>query len=333
MTNELRIKNFKSIQSLVIKPRRINVFIGEPNSGKSNIIEALSLMSPGVIQQAINGEVVRYKSVSDLFFDFNINQPIEVFTKDGGYFLRYAINPQGVPENQFDFDLRLPTTGAPGLNSQIHKVDHQGKIQVHPNIQASSFRYYQFKRLNKFYLGNLTHLAPPYGENLPGLLLSNEKLRNWTSEFFESKDFNLTLKPAENDVNISKLINRSIYSYPYFAISETLQRVVFYMLAIQSNKNAILLFDEPESNTFPFYTKFLAESIALDESNQYFLTTHNPYLLLNLLEKTPKEDLNVFVTEMTQNFETITHQLDEKQLAEVLDLNSDVFFNLDRITH
>jgi len=54
--------------------------------------------------------------------------------------------------------------------------------------------------------------------------------------FFQSKGFKLTLKPAENDINMSKLVDEEIYSYPYYTISETMQRVVFYMLAIKTNK-------------------------------------------------------------------------------------------------
>ncbi|NJK86128.1 MAG: ATP-binding protein [Bacteroidales bacterium] len=90
----------------------------------------------------------------------------------------------------------------------------------------------------------------------------------------------LTLKPTENDLEISKLIEDELYSYPYFTLSETLQRIIFYSTAIKSNKDSVILFDEPESNTFPFYTKYLAELIALDKTNQFFITTHNPYLLL-----------------------------------------------------
>jgi len=108
----------------------------------------------------------------------------------------------------------------------------------------------------------------------------------------------LTLKPAENDINMSKLVDEEIYSYPYYTISETMQRVVFYMLAIKTNKNSILLFDEPESNTFPFYTKFLAESIALDDTNQFFITTHNPYLLGSLIQKSKLKDINIVVVRM-----------------------------------
>ncbi|RLI82013.1 hypothetical protein DRP04_04880 [Archaeoglobales archaeon] len=43
---EVEIENFKSIKHLKLECRRINVFIGEPNTGKSNIIEAIVVSSP-----------------------------------------------------------------------------------------------------------------------------------------------------------------------------------------------------------------------------------------------------------------------------------------------
>ena len=41
IVQNVEIENFKSIKQLEIECRRVNVFIGEPNSGKSNIIEAI----------------------------------------------------------------------------------------------------------------------------------------------------------------------------------------------------------------------------------------------------------------------------------------------------
>ena len=42
----IEIKNFKSIRHAKIEDcKRVNVFIGYPNVGKSNILEALSLYS------------------------------------------------------------------------------------------------------------------------------------------------------------------------------------------------------------------------------------------------------------------------------------------------
>ena len=39
MIADLEISNFKSIKHLQLDYRRINIFIGEPNVGKSNILE------------------------------------------------------------------------------------------------------------------------------------------------------------------------------------------------------------------------------------------------------------------------------------------------------
>jgi len=277
MIQKLSIKNFKSIKDIDLSCKKINVFIGEPSGGKSNIIEALSLMSHGIINKEISKEVIRYKSMADLFYDFNINKPIQVLTNQMNYTLTYAIRENGVPENEFDFKLQGKSADTSNL-----KITHDGTIPSYGQLIPTPFKYYQYKRLNNFQIGYLPYLSPPFGENLPSLLLSNEDFRNWVTEFFESKGFTLTLKPAENEINMSKMVNKSIYSYPYFSISETLQRIVFYIMALKSNQDAVLLFDEPESNTFPFYTKFLAERMALDVSNQIFLTTHNPYLLLSV---------------------------------------------------
>jgi len=80
----------------------------------------------------------------------------------------------------------------------------------------------------------------------------------------------------------------------------------------------------------PIYTKYLAERIALDESNQFFLITHNPYLLLSLIEKTPLDNLNVILCEM-KNYQTEAIVLSKEQVEKVLDFNSDVFFNFDQL--
>ena len=67
MVDVLEIKNFKSIRELKLDCKRINIFIGEPNTGKSNILESLGLFSYG----AYGGgdyefeQFVRYESTSN----------------------------------------------------------------------------------------------------------------------------------------------------------------------------------------------------------------------------------------------------------------------------
>jgi predicted ATPase len=45
MINEIRIKNYKSIQKMIINPGQMTVLIGENGSGKTNILEVLALAS------------------------------------------------------------------------------------------------------------------------------------------------------------------------------------------------------------------------------------------------------------------------------------------------
>ncbi len=47
---DLRVSNFKSIKTLELDCKRINIFIGAPNVGKSNILEALSLFSIPILK-------------------------------------------------------------------------------------------------------------------------------------------------------------------------------------------------------------------------------------------------------------------------------------------
>ena len=105
MISHLTIRNFKSIRDLSLQCKKLNILIGEPNSGKSNIIEALALQSQNALRDSLNHEFFRYKNIGDLFYDFNINNPVEVSTEDNKTILKYAIREDGSPENQFHYFL------------------------------------------------------------------------------------------------------------------------------------------------------------------------------------------------------------------------------------
>ena len=71
----IKIENFKSLKSVELKDcSRINLFIGKPNVGKSNILEALSLFSvthnQGVSRSSnILKWYIRYENETELFFN------------------------------------------------------------------------------------------------------------------------------------------------------------------------------------------------------------------------------------------------------------------------
>ena len=74
----IEIKNFKSIKHAEIKDcRRVNVFIGYPNVGKSNILEALSLFSVNKLGINLN-DFVRIEKLTTFFFDGHIEKNAEI---------------------------------------------------------------------------------------------------------------------------------------------------------------------------------------------------------------------------------------------------------------
>ena len=111
-------------------------------------------------------------------------------------------------------------------------------------------------------------------------------------------------------------------------MKDTLQRIIFYSVAIESNKDSTLIFEEPEAHAFPYYTKYLGEKIAFDKTNQYFIATHNPYLLQSIIEKAKMNSVNVIVTYF-KDYQTKIKQLNEQQISEIMDMDVDPFFTLD----
>jgi len=320
MIESLRIQNFKSIKHLELKCRRINIFIGKPNVGKSNILESLGIFSFG----AYGGDLrnfVRFENTSNLFYDNDVNREIKISADDMEFSMKFN-------DGKFTGEYREKDEKLAWIDYDYegHGIENRSSF----GSKLKLFKFYRFEKLNSFGGKNPEFLLPPRGENLLTILLTKKELKSLISDIFRPYGLRIVLKPQENKIEIVKLLEDILISYPYSVISDTLQRVVFYLAAIESNKNSVIAFEEPESHAFPYYTKFLAERMARDESNQYFISTHNPYLLLSLLEKTAMDEIGVFVTYF-ENYQTKAKSLRKREIEEVMELDADVFFNLDRL--
>lgn len=163
------------------------------------------------------------------------------------------------------------------------------------------------------------------------MLAVNKRLKALVGDLFKEKGFRISIDIERNELVLTKDVHDQLYQFSYQTVSETLRRIVFYMAALETNQNAVLLLDEPEANTFPFYTNYLAERIALDETNQFFLTTHNPYILGSIVAKAPVKDLAVFVTEMV-DYQTVLKPVTAGGLSKILEYGPDAFLNLSHLT-
>lgn len=310
---------------MAIDCKRINLFIGEPNTGKSNILEALGLASwigHYNFQETKLNDFARFQTPTDLFFDGLVDKKIKIelptlLTSNNTITLGYS--------GKYYFDARS------GKTSIGQHFDHESRELVEYQNRGSLevpftfIKYYKYQTLNNFPIPVSNFLLPPKGSNLLSTAIGNKEIRDMMAQFYESYDLKVMLKPKDNTIEIFKQKDNIVISYPYSSTSDTLQRMIFFSAAIESNKDSTLVFEEPESFAFPYYTKHLGERIAFDDSNQYFISTHNPYLLLAIMEKTKKEDLNVCITYLKE-YQTKIKQLKEDEMVQLMD--SDPFFNL-----
>ena len=354
MFDHLEIRNFKSVEHLELSCRRVNVLIGEPNTGKSNILEALGLISYVGHSSNPNNlrEFVRCDDTSSLFYDGDINRELQIIlniahTSDSYQDFPYVSEPfrtrlhLGFSDGRFKGDVvtegaLIQETGTEqryiAVVSGAYSIsgDHRSLDVRRTNVaevDAEAFKFYRFTPLSTFPEKGGSFLLPPSGANLLALLLQNRDLRVDANRPFLSRGLRLGLRPQENKIEVLKDFDDVIVSHAYHLASDTFQRLVFYMAALHTNSDSVLVFEEPEAHAFPYYTKYLAERIALDErGNQYFISTHNPYFLLPILEKTLSDDIAVFITYYDNN-RTQIRQMSPDDLERISD-DIDVFSNI-----
>lgn len=321
MITKLSIANFKSVRQLDIDCKKVNLFIGEPNTGKSNILEALALLSwcGHPVDEAISN-FVRFQVMSNLFYDQLLDQEV-------------TINARTSDASQPDLCVAVRYDRSGFLfheeDNHLRTVDYQGHPSHSPSVVHSKMpvKFFRFTKLKKYDGNDSEGLSPPNGINLFSVVLSSKALRETMVDFFRKYGLKLVMKPQEKVFELQKQIDDLVFSYPYTLTSDTLQRIIFYTIAMASNKDSVLVFEEPESNAFPYYTKYLGERIALDETNQFFIATHNPYLLSAVIEKAPQDAVQVFITYF-EDYQTKVKPLTRDQVSELME--ADPFFNLDR---
>jgi AAA15 family ATPase/GTPase len=333
MITELHIRNFKSVKAVDLKCSRINVFIGEPNTGKSNILETIALL---------HLFVDRYRKFtrSDLSFIFRISQWNQLFHwRD----LSQAISLDAVINSEHSIQLKLQYDESINWIGVVHgdneitaldpdELDYDLALEKDGIVR---FGFYRFRSRNVYRSRENRFVVPPDAPNLLEVVrTSGRELVIALSNLFSKYGLALVLEMPSGSIKLQHSIGEEnipiVASLPYSLLSDTLQRMVFNLAIILGNKKMVIALEEPETHTFPVYVKYLAEKIARDKNdNQYFISTHNPYFLISLLEKAPKKDVNVFITSL-ENYETKVRMLTDKHREEILDLDLDVFFNLDK---
>jgi AAA15 family ATPase/GTPase len=320
LIQNITIENFKSIKKLEMKDcARINLIIGKPNVGKSNIIEALSVFSLTHLD---------YSSERLLTNTIRIENLVELFY-------------QGDSSKKASIDIGIEKAQIEYQRGDVIKIDIQdsdkkrelgiGKdFKINEPHQNSTIFFSPVKRyIFKSGAGSKAYeydkvFLPPFGINLYDILLVDVKLRNELKVFFEQYDSKLILDKASRTIKILSETEDS-FILPYTSTADTLQRVIFFKTAIETNTNSVLIFEEPEAHAFPPYIAKITQEIIASETNQFFITTHSPYVLNDFLERREPE-LAIYLVNY-KNHETVVKRLTDTEQDEVYQYGIDLFFN------
>lgn len=342
--NNIEIKNFKSIHDAKISDcKRVNIFIGYPNVGKSNILEALSLMAYSDKHCFVYlKDLCRYQRLIEIFSDGDKQKDAEIITDKYVYSLRF------LDQTQLDFALIERTNYQERSDTVLSDSSHllrnlrfntDGAVNVlqvpnvnKPKIESPAVKKYDFKASGLNQNSNPTILKFPFGENLSEVIRHNKFLRKEVGQLFD--DYNLQLIFDEKeDIKIQKKLDEySAFQIPYVQIADTIQRLIFHKAAIQSNQNSVLLFEEPEAHMFPPYiSKFTNDIIHDENNNQFFVTTHSPFVLNDLMDNLKTDELSIYIVSYKKNTgETIINRMNEEDVHEAYQFGYDFFMNIDK---
>lgn len=319
MIDTLEIRNFKSIKELSLPCKKFNLFVGEPGAGKSNLLEALGLLSFIEARQydrdiALDG-FVRHEGTANLFYAGDTAHPLSV--RCGAAAVELA--GQG---GQYRGVYRHSAGATAALSGDERAIREVAALTP---AARPPVRFYRAPALTDFRESDCAFLLPPAGSNFPFLLAGDGELRYWVNLPFRPYGLCLELTPQQKQLKVKSCGGGG--AIPYSLAPETLRRLAFYTAAIDGNRNAALVFEEPEAHAFPGDATFLAEMIALEDNlNQYFLTTHSPYFLTTLLGKARREQLSVNLVYRDKR-QTKVKTLPQETLPELYEV--DIFSNIE----
>ncbi|MFU8789434.1 MAG: AAA family ATPase [Methylobacter sp.] len=338
--NSVHITNFKSLKDVTLSDcKRINLLIGKPNVGKSNILEAIGLFGLGYSRFNNNkklSQFIRFENIPELFFDGNISEPITVAINDDGNEPSCRIDYQNINhKNIFDtikfFDKQLVISlFIDGTHSTL-TVNNDLELDIAELGGLYNIKQYKFTHNPVLEKLNIPYLMPPFGVNLLNVIQENKQLKKQLSGIFAEYGLKLVFDAANQALKIMKEIKDSeVFLLPYYSIADTLQRIIFFKTAIASNEDSILLFEEPEAHCFPPYITHIAKEIISSENNQFFIATHSPYILDAFLEDV-RVDLAIFMADFKDG-ETVIKRLTDAELNDVYEYGLDLFFNAELFT-
>jgi AAA15 family ATPase/GTPase len=344
---EVLIENFKSIKKINFKTKRINLFIGKPNVGKSNILEAFVLpAASGNYENTKVDDLIRFKEINDLFYFKNyrenvivqLDNTLSIGRKQDNNFRFKILNKKNIKDstqnlssfnddNLFPLDMDFELDGFLKNKPSIQDIIQFYKgSNISNNNNPQIIKFYKYKELDNYIESKYDYLIAPYGYNLLKVITENKDLKKLFTRYFEEYNLKLIINSESGEIKLLRTIDSTFDEIPYKLVADTLKRMLFYVTAIESNSNSIILLEEPEANCYPTFVSDFAKRIVQKEDNQYFIATHSPIFISEILDEDKKNETAIHIV-YYQDDQTKIKTLNDSELEDIESLGFDVFFN------
>lgn len=302
------IKNFRGIEHLKIDDfARVNVFLGQNNSGKSSVLEALILlmgMSNPDMPQQLNylrtNAFNPFKNISYLFHNMDINNAPVIMSEQFD-----AVRRLLELKLSYIFDGGQSSVELSGQTATSETKTFQNTQEMNFSIESGEFKqhYESSITINQTtgMIANRT-MAEGYLEKnsasfLPAALTSAGLVEN-LAELIKRKKKGVILERMrifDSHINAIEVINNDVFIgfegvgelMPVGMTGDGLRRYLNIVASTANTVNNIILIDEIDNGLHYSAYKKLWESIfvlASETNKQVFITTHSKETLMKLHE-------------------------------------------------
>ncbi len=341
MITKLVIENFRGIHKLEFNEfKRINVFVGKNNSGKTSILESIFL-NVGATNPELAPRINVFRdhnkfddsSLRAFFYNFDIRNPIKInaSVKNPKQFRELTITPnqsKGTKEqivNIKDIESHenssLNTQEIVGLDSSLSfKETSKGKSKVYKSYIKNSPNGLEILQ-PKNYVEKIrgVFIQPRKFVLDSAVRLSKIKLKKQEDQIIKILR---NIEPKLHKIEI--LENNSIYAdigkenlIPFSLLGDGINRLLAIILAIFENENSVVLIDEIENGFHYEALKTLWKAVinlAIENNVQIFVTTHsweNINIFANVYSELEFHDLTLYRIESSNNINKSVMYSDE----------------------